>query len=238
MTSVRVGANTLAEQVRRRNPVYDNTHPWIAPPAVIPSSAYNPTLDIELAAGKRGTRNTIEDLLTKGTRGEQGFALDQAEVKRQEGEQGQEHQRVLAALAQNYERLGGRQTEQANAAGVSRGGALLQAAMKRKANEGKAAEPINLNYQHQQEGDQRSLARLALSRQQEGEDIGTGVSRAEREQTQFGIDTNTVKAREATNNGYLDSGGVVARTSTQPGAGFVRVGGAPRVNPYANWGRR
>jgi len=181
VTSVRVGANTLAEQARRRNPVYDNTHPWIAPPAVIPSSAYNPTLDIELAAGKRGTRNTIEDLLTKGTRGEQGFALDQAEVKRQEGEQGQEHQRALAALAQNYERLGGRQTEQANAAGVSRGGALLQAAMKRKANEGKAAEPINLNYQHQQEGDQRSLARLALSRQQEGEDIGTGVSRAERE---------------------------------------------------------
>lgn len=227
MSFVKVGSQTLAAQAAARrnaaNPPYTGGL-WTPQAPVTPSGAYNPSLDIELAAGKRGTQNTIEDLLTKGTRGENNFATDQSEVQREEGEQTAEHNRALAALAQSYQRLGGRQTEQANAAGVGRGGALLQAAQKRAANEGKAREPLDINYANQQAGDQRSLARLALGRQQEAEDIGTGTARAEREQNQFGIDTRTVEAREAANNGYVDGGGVMARTSVQPGAGFVRVG--------------
>lgn len=233
MGYVRVGSNTLASQAAQRRlggyvPPPGGTGAWTPQTPIIPSAAYNPTLDIELAAGKRGLGNTLEDLLTAGSRGDAGYALSTGEVERQRGEQTSEHTRALAALAQQYQRLGGRQTEQANAAGVSRGGALLQAAMKRKANEGKAREPLDINYQNAIAGDNRSLARLALAHQQEGEDHATAGARAEREQGQFGIDTRTVEAREATNNGYLDPGGVIARTSVQPGAGFVRVGQAPK----------
>lgn len=228
MAFARTGAATLASQAAaRRQPGYQ------LPPAngayqpyypVVPSAAYNPSLDIELAAGKRGTANTLEDLATKNTRGAQGFALDQAEVAREEGEQTTAHDRALASIAQGFTRLAGRQAEGANAAGVGRGSALAQAATKRAANQSLANAPVNQAFHVQQEGDQRSLARLALARQQEAEDISTQGARAEREQNQFGIDTHTVENREATNNGFLDSGGVMSRTSTQPGAGFVKVG--------------
>jgi hypothetical protein len=233
MTYVRVGANTLASQAaaRRRaalGPVYTNQGQWTPPPPVIPSAAYNPTLDIELEAGKRGTANTIEDLLTKRTRGDAGFAIDQGELQREEGEQGAAHDRALKSIAQGFQRLGARQAEGANAAGVLGGGALAQAAQKRAANEVQARQPVDIAYGQQQDANRRTLARLALAHQQEGEDTGTGIGRAEREQTQFGIDTKKVEAREATNNGYLDSGGVIARTSQQPGAGFVRIGGRRR----------
>lgn len=229
MAYARVGSNTLASKAaaRRRaalGPVYDNSHPWEAPPSVIPSAAYNPTLDIELAAGKAGTKNTIEDLLKGDTRGESNRLLSEHELEEQHG-------RTLAQLVQNYQRLAGRQTEQANAAGVSRGGALLQAAQKRAANQTKAQEPIDTSFHN-------ALAHLALNRQREHEDATTGIGRAESAQQAFETGTRQVEAREATNNGYIDPGGVIARTSTQPGAGFVRVGGAGRSNPYANWGRR
>jgi hypothetical protein len=239
MTYVRVGSNTLAEQARRRAAanVYHNTAPWIAPTPTIPAGAYNPTLDIELAAGKRGTNNTLEDLLTRASRGDANYALETGEVHRQEAEQGAQHASALASLAHQYAALGSRQTEGANAAGVGRGSALAQAAVKRALNQARSAEPVNTAYHQQQLADTRALGRLALAHQQEAEDNATAGSRAEREQNQFGIDTRTVEAREATNNGYIDPGGVIARTSQQKG-GFVRVGGAPRANPYANWGVR
>lgn len=231
MGFVKVGSQTLASQARtRRLPGYkpppgpgSAPYSYEAPP--VPAAAYNPTLDIELEAGKRGTANTIEDLLTKRARGDAGFAIDQGELQRQEGEQAGAHDRALKAIAQGFQRLGVRQTEGANAAGELRGGALLQAAQKRAANEAQARQPVDISYAQQQDANRRTLARLALAHQQEGEDTSTGIGRAEREQTQFGIDTKKVENREATNNGYLDSGGVIARMSRQPGAGFVRIGG-------------
>lgn len=228
MGFVKVGSQTLAAQARARR-----ASGYIPPPPngayqpyrpVVPAAAYNPTLDIELAAGKRGTQNTLEDLGTKDTRGAANFATDENEVKRQEAEQTAAHTRALAGIAQGFQRLAGRQREGANSAGLRNGSALAQAATKRAANESLQQTPVNQTFTTQQEGDKRSLARLALSRQQEAEDNATQRSRAEREQGQFAIDTGTVRNREATNNGYLDSGGVVSRTSTQPGAGFVKVG--------------
>lgn len=239
MGFVKVGPQTLASQAAARAGagVYHNTGQWIPPQVSATVGSYNPLLDIELNAGKRGLSNTLEDLGTKNVRGEQGYLLGKGEVERQQAQQGQEHAKALAALLQNYERLGSRQKEQANTAGVLRGGALAQAAAKRAANEGKAKEPIEEGYARSQESDQRALAKLALGRQQEVEDIGTQGSRAEREQNQYGIDTRTVEGTEAANYGYLDPGGVVAHTSQQQG-GFVRVGQPLKVNPYANYGRR
>jgi hypothetical protein len=243
VTAVRKQANSGSGGARQRSSSSSSSSPGYLPPPpggaykpyqpVVPSAAYNPTLDIELEAGKRGTANTIEDLLTKRSRGDAGFAIDQGELQREEGEQSAAHDRALKSIAQGFQRLGVRQTEGANAAGVLHSGALAQAAQKRAANEATAREPVDVAYAQQQGANKRALARLALAHQQEGEDTGTGISRAEREQAQFGIDTRTVENREATNNGYLDSGGVIARTSQQRGAGFVKVG-----QPLRPWGRR
>lgn len=230
MAFARVGANTLASQAAaRRMPGYATppSGAWTPSPAVIPSGAYNPTLDIELAAGKRGEQNTLEDLATKEGRGEDNYAINQGEVQRSQGEQADEHQRALTALSRNFTQLGTEQAEKANAAGDATGatsGALAQAAAKRSSNETIQREPIDTAYAREGEADERSLGKLALARQQEAEDDATTGSRAEREQAQFGVDTRTVEAREAANNGYSDEGGVVGRTSIQPGAGFVHVG--------------
>lgn len=175
--------------------------PWVQPP--IPAGAYNPIRDIELAAGKRGLSNTLEDIGTRGVRGEQGYLIGKEGIEREKAEQADNHAKALAALQQSYQRLGVRQGEQANTAGVLRGGALLQAAAKRATNEGKTRDEQNQAAQRTQEGLQRQLGQLTTARQQEGEDLTTQGSRAEREQAQFGIDTTTLEGREAAENGYI-----------------------------------
>jgi hypothetical protein len=228
MTFVKVGGQTLASQAAaRRKPDYVPPYgggPWTPAPSVIPAGAYNPIQDIEVRAGQRTLENTLADLATKNSRAESDLTLSEGDIQRQEKEQGEDHAHALATLALNYQRLGGRQTEAARAAGVSRGGALLQAAAKRAANQKRDTEPIDQAYQRALEGDHRALARLVLARQRESEDSATAGSRAEREQGQYALDTRAVEAREATANGYIDPGGVVPHTSIQPGAGFVRVG--------------
>lgn len=195
---------------------------WAPPP--IPTGAYNPIRAIEESAGKRGLGNTLEDLSTKDARGASEFALEEGEVGRQKSEQEAEAQKDLATIAQSYQRLGVKQTEQARGAGVLRGGALLQSAAKRAANEGKSKEPVTQGLSRQEENDQRSLGKLALGREQEQEDIAKEAARAEREQAQFGIDTRTLEAREAAENGYVSPVSHISDQSKQ-GAGFVIVGG-------------
>lgn len=206
---------------------------WTPPP--IPTGAYNPIRDIELNAGKRGASNTIEDLGTKGERGEYDFLNSEGEIKRAEGEQQSDHDQQIAAIQTAFKRLASRQTEGANAAGVLRGGALAQSAAKRAANEGKQREPVDQTLSRALAGDQRALGQLALTHTREIEDQATERTRAEREQAQFGIDTQTLEAREASEAGYTSP---VSHLSSQPGAGFVSVGGPLKRNPYAKWGRR
>lgn len=209
MATVTVGAATRAARLGGYNPGNPGggvaaTAPagpaWTPPP--IPAGAYNPIRDIELNAGKRGTQNTIEDLGTKESRGQSSYLLGVEGVKRQEAEEAQSRSEALASLQRSYQRLGVRQTEQAREAGVLRGGAVLQSAAKRAANEGIAKTPIEQTFARDQEANQRSLGQLGLTRQEESEDDTTGVSRAEREQSQFGVDTQTLEGREAAENGY------------------------------------
>lgn len=204
-SSAAVGSATRAARLGVGAATGEAAPAWTPPP--IPAGAYNPIRDIELNAGKRGTQNTVEDLGTKESRGQASYLLGVEGVKRQEAEQAQGRSEALASLQRSYQRLGVRQTEQAREAGVLRGGAVLQSAAKRTANEGIAKAPIETSFQRQQEGDQRSLGQLALSRQQEAEDDTTGIGRAEREQSQFGVDTQTLEGREAAENGYVAPSG-------------------------------
>lgn len=201
---------------------------WQPPP--IPTGAYNPIRDIELNAGKRGLDNTLEELLTKDTRGQSNLLLNEGDIATRETQEGQNHDQALAAIASSFKKLGVRQGEQARSAGVTRGGALLQSAAKRAANETKTREPVDQTYTRQQAADQTNRAQLILNRQREAEDDANATARAEREQAQFGVDTQTLEGREASDNGYTSP---VSHLSIQPGAGFVRVGGPLKPNPAA-----
>lgn len=194
-------------------------------PPPIPTGAYNPIRDIELNAGKRGLDNTLEELLTKGARGQSDYLLGEGDIANREAEEGQNHDQALQQISDSFKKLGVRQGEQANVSGLTRGGALLQSAAKRAANEQKTRAPVDQTYTRQQGADQRARAQLALQRQREAEDIASASARAEREQSQFGVDTQTLRAREASDNGYTSP---VSHLSIQPGAGFVRVGGPPK----------
>lgn len=194
-------------------------------PPPIPTGAYNPIRDIELNAGKRGLSNTLEELLTKNTRGQSDYLLGEGDLSNRETEEGQNHDQALSQIADSFRKLSVRQGEQANASGLTRGGALLQAAAKRAANEAKTRQPVDQSYTRQQGADQKARGQLALQRQRESEDIASASARAEREQGQFGVDTQTLEAREASDNGYTSP---VSHLSIQPGAGFVRVGGPPK----------
>lgn len=174
---------------------------WTQPP--IPTAAYNPIRDIELAAGKRGTQNTIEDDTTKEAQDNSNLLLNTEGVQREEGEQQTAEQKALSTLAESYKKLGVSQEQGANKAGVLRGGALLQAAQKRAANEGVTKGSDEQALQTQLTNDQIKRGQLTLTNQRELEALLTSSSRAEREQAQFGVDTKTLEAREASENGYV-----------------------------------
>lgn len=211
------GSGRVATRTRAPIAAAAPAGPWTPPP--IPVGAYNPIRDIEEQAGKRGLSNTLEDLGTREQRGDVNFGLGESEIERERGEQTTARDKALASLKQSYQRLGTRQEEQANGAGVLRGGALLQAAGKRAANEGKQVETTQQGYQTEMQADDRSLSKLALARQQEGEDNTTQGSRAEREQDQFGIDTQTLEAREAAENGYVSpTAPAITRAAARPPA--------------------
>lgn len=222
-----------APQTAAATPLTAQQLGWQLPP--IPTGAANPIREIELNAGKRGLGNTLEDLLTKDSRGAANYDLEEGEVKRGEGEQQEEHDKDVQQIASSYQKLGTRQAEQANGAGVLRGGALLQAAAKRAANEGKSREPVDQALTRQKAGDDRERGKIAVGRQQEHEDIAKEAARAEREEAQFGIDTQTLEGDEASANGYISP---VSHLSEQPGAGFVRVGGPLKANPAAAAAKR
>lgn len=195
---------------------------WQPPP--IPAGAYNPIRDIELNNGKTTLGNTLEDLLTKQTRASSDTSLSEEGIGTREKEEGENHDEALKAIADSFKKLSVRQGEQARTAGVTRGGALLQAAAKRAANETKTREPVDQTFTREQATDQTARGQLALKAQREAEDVGRESARAEREQGQFGIDTKTLEAREASDNGYVSPVSHV----TVSKAGWVRVGGPPR----------
>lgn len=91
----------------------------------------------DLTTGRDRSLNALMTQLHEGT----------ADIGTRRGQLTEDHARSLEMLARGYQQLGGRQRQQANAAGVLNGGALLQAAAKRKANEAIDRRPIDTGFQ-------------------------------------------------------------------------------------------
>lgn len=139
--------------------------PFAPPP--IPSGYYDPNLDAQRDAASRGLLDTQEDVGTQERRG------------------GEDYNTNVAALTKHYTDLGTAQGEQANAYGVvPGGGALLQAAAKRAANQ--ATDQGNLDSTYN-----RSIA-----------DLGNTLTRAQREDVFYGQDVGAQKNFQAQQAGY------------------------------------
>lgn len=226
--------------------------PWSSSP---PSGTYDPSLDAAAGAAGRGYQDLQSDVARQGQRDTVDYGLQregliksgmQAEQDRQLGfaREGSDYSRNVAMLQRAFQVKGNVQKQQASSYGVLHGGALLQSASKRAANEALARQPLDTSHARFQtdsaeqqnrinDGTQTSLGRLALlmAPPDAGNPLGgrsfqdrtTQVTRAGRENTQFGIDTEAQKAFQA--------GGVGWDPGTRPRGEFAggASGGPERV---------
>lgn len=195
---------------------------WQPPP--VPAGYYNPIRDIELAEGQRGSEQSITGLDRQKTVGENTYATNLGLLAQREQQQQDSAKQTLARLAEGYAKLGARQGEQANKAGVVNGGALISATTKRVANEGvqKAADERAFAQQRQQLENERG--RLATGENQlvgPGGSLVEAIQNARTNQQAFANSVGTLKGNEAAAHGYRPP----QRPWVKVRGGSVRVGG-------------
>lgn len=207
-----------------------------------PPGKYDPALDAQLGSVNRGFEDLLADFTRDyGAEGHGGLAfydytlgrgdiLQDAErawidIDQALGREREDYNRGTDNLGRRYQRLAGQQTQAANARGAI-GGALMQAARKRAANQSLDQGELDLSHQRRfgdlvkdrtrlfgdvdRFGDGsgvggdvgRNLGRHALGYQRQSTDALTGLERGRREQTQFGIDTEKAKIFQARQAGW------------------------------------
>lgn len=241
-----------------------------APNLAPPSGYYDPALDAQLAATKRGLADTQSDYDTGISRLGSDYALGQQGVNQgadrnladltrtrdrslsdydvQRGQTTQDRDTAVASLQRAYARTANAQRQRMNASGVLSGGARLQAAAKRTANEALDRAPIDTGYARAIQGidtgvsrlgenfatqsgrigedRQSQLAQLALQSGPQGrsaQDLLTGLTRAQRETAQFGLDTTTAAAQQAAQAGWNPNAGKPSNEFTSPAGTTYRV---------------
>lgn len=188
--------------------------PYKPPP--VPTGSYDPALDAQLGQSQRGLGDLVQDTETAGTRDTVDYASQQGDITQTRDRQFADIDRQVGLLQRGYAQLGGRQTESVNKAGVLGGGALLQAAAKRQANETIDRQPLDTQRARVGQDANTALERLALEMAPPSadsplggrrfQDRGTALTRAQREGSQFGIDVNAQRLFQASQAGYVPPG--------------------------------
>lgn len=223
--------------------------PWSSSP---PSGTYDPALDAAKGAAGRGLQDLQSDVDRQNTRDTVDYGLQRDDITRgrdrnladlgtQLTQGTEDYDRNVQMLQRAYRTKAGVQGEEANSYGVLRGGAMLQAAQKRAANEAVDRQPLDTGFSRFKaqnaeavkrtgEDSDTALGRLALMMAppdaanplggRSFQDRTTTLTRAERENTQFGIDTEAQKGFQAAGTGW-DPG-------TRPAGEFV----SPTKGPW------
>jgi len=160
-TGVRTTTNPLIAPWARTGSAAKNVPPW--KPAPPPPNLYSPERNIQLETAKRGLTQSEGELETAGSRDIQDYNEQLAEIGQREGYENVNNQRALQQLAESFARLGVRQTEGANRAGLINGGALLASAAARAGNEAKQRESEGIR--HTRAIEALNLARAKLARE-------------------------------------------------------------------------
>jgi hypothetical protein len=148
-------------------------------PTTPPTGTYDPALDAQVEASKRGLADLVMDTDTNRSRLASDYGLAVAGIQRQTQLTGQQ------------------QAGQQRAQGI-RGGGVLAAAMVRAENQQRAIDPLSLNYARQNEDMTTGLSRA----QRENTQFGLDVT-AQRffQATQSGWKAPTAPKNEKTKNG-------------------------------------
>jgi len=137
-------------------------------PPTPPAGSYDPALDAQLAAARRGLSDLQGQIGTQQARDVTDYASQLEQIGRQtdyneadlskswlrgrediyrdRARGGEDYQRNVQMLTRRYDQLGRNQLQATNAAGVIRGGALLQSAAKRSENQALERQPLDTNY--------------------------------------------------------------------------------------------
>ena len=135
--------------------------PWS--PAPPPPNLYSPERNIQLETARRGLTQSEGELETAGSRDIQDYNEQLAQIGQREGYENTDYQNNLAKLAEAFTRLGVRQTEGANRAGLINGGAMLASAAARAGNEAK--QRATEGQRHTRAIEALNLARANLARE-------------------------------------------------------------------------
>jgi hypothetical protein len=168
-------------------------------PPTPPAGSYDPALDAQLAAARRGLSDLQSQIGTQQARDVTDYAsqVEQAgrqtdqneadlskqwlrgreDIYRDRGRAGEDYNRNVEMLTRQYGQLGRNQLQATNAAGVIRGGALLQSAAKRAENQAIDRQPLDTNYQ-------RFMADSSQQESRLGADYATQSQRNEAARTQ------------------------------------------------------
>jgi hypothetical protein len=209
---------------------------WVPPPP--PTGTYDPALDAQRRAASRGLRDTVADTSTANTRDTVDYGLGRDDIFRAQTRGNEDLttsrdrgygdvDRQIAVLQRGYQTLAGQQAQQFQAHGLAYGGAALQAAAKRQANEAFDQQPLDVARARIGEDFTRQtgrlgedtglqLGRLALDYAppdasnplggRRFQDRGTALTRAKREDTAFGLDVGAEKYFQATQSGWVPPG--------------------------------
>jgi hypothetical protein len=197
-------------------------HPYTPP--LPPAGSYDPALDAQRAAANRGILDTRQDTELGLSRAGQDYGLGVEDLQRGQtrgnediaragGRLNEDFRTNTQALARSFNILAGQQAQAQRQLGVSTGGAVLQAAAKRKANMGIQRQALETGYQRgaQDLATQRNrltedtglgIGRLGVGYNRQVTDFGTAGSRAERENTMFGLDVNAQRYFQAAQSGW------------------------------------
>jgi hypothetical protein len=202
---------------------------WTPPP--IPPGLYSPIRDAEAAVGKSGTEQALSGEQRQVTNQENNYATSLSQLGQREQQQKQAQQETLARLADSYKKLGARQEEGANAMGELSGGALIQSAMKRSANEGVTRKADEVAAANQAKADEANRGQLTVGNQQNLGALQETMLNQRNSQSLSEQLLRSTEGNEAASHGYgpEEAGGVrpYERGGGRGRGGFVRVGGRP-----------
>jgi hypothetical protein len=192
---------TAAQRALFRAQAPRRPRPYVPPRP--PAGSYDPSLDAAREAAERGYGDLRQDIETAGTRANVDYGLGREAIGRDFGRFEEDYQRNTGLLKQSFERLATRQAEGMNAAGVLNGGAAIQAAQKRAANQAQQQAQLDLARTRAVEDRDLGYGQLDLGYQRGGIDRTRTLERAGRENTAFGLDTGAQIAFQAAQSGWV-----------------------------------
>lgn len=247
---------TWAQIANRRfgmhHPIPGDPVPY-TPPTAAPPGTYDPSLDFQGEQTQLGFSYAGPDAARGHERNQADYfgAVDQARTRHTSnlGALGTALERAntdygtqTRDLGQSYQRLGSQQTQRANAAGVSQGGAAAQSARKRAANQGQDQSRLDQAIARFREDNARQVGQenqswqslvgadeqggsLGQAYNRGNEDIDRGYDRTFGENVLFGDQLDRAKIYSAQQAGLLPTRPQGTYATLPPGASDYLFGG-------------